>query len=121
MFEFAKRYKISLLSDFLEALNQVYEVKDYDITDDACQNSPFALHFFKPNTQTLFIVDVSKVSGNLVDKVSFDKVNLLIDFKIPYDHASICLPNGSIYLTGGSDYQKHFKDCFEFSLISKKM
>lgn len=55
------------------------------------------------------------------DKVVFEKIALNIDFKIPYDHASICLPNGSIYLTGGTDYQKYFKDSFEFSLISKKM
>ena len=55
------------------------------------------------------------------DKASFEKVTLNIDFKIPYDHASICLPNGIIYLTGGTDYQKHFRDAFEYSLATKEL
>ena len=48
------------------------------------------------------------------EKPQFRKIQLDIDFKIPYDHASICLPNGNIYLVGGHDYTNYFKDCFEY-------
>ena len=103
-------------------MSQVYEVKDYDITDEATNQNPLILHFFKQNTQNLFVLDLSKVNPNSPStKVSFDKLTLNIDFKIPYDHASVCLPTGTLYLTGGTDYQKYFKEAFEYSLATKKM
>ena len=59
------------------------------------------LHFFQDNAKKLHLFDLQHIKHYPKD-LEFEEIDLLINFKIPVWHRSIILPDGTIYLTGGS-------------------
>lgn len=96
-----------------------HKIRDFEVGDDATlpeNSSPPFLHFFKQNTHSLFVYHLPTKRN---EKVNVQKIDLSIDFKIPYEHASIATPQGNLFLAGGQDYKTHFKDVFEFVFSSR--
>jgi len=93
---------------------QVYQ----HIRDIEEEELPKYLYFFKQNSHYLNLLDLSVFTESLPGEVKFERILLDNNFRIPHDHASICLPNGSIYLTGGTDSYQHFKDFFKYSVAT---
>jgi len=71
-----------------------FELKDY-----FANNSQKLLYFFKENTKEAYILDLEKLESG----VTWKKLTLNIDFKIPRKHSSLITPMGSIFLMGGAD------------------
>ncbi len=73
------------------------ETHDY-FNKNYCVNK--FLHFFEENQKTLHYLDLTKISQD-PQSLRYKKIDLNIDFKIPFFHRSIVTPGGEIYLTGG--------------------
>ena len=65
------------------------------------------LHFFQNHENRLHYIDLELLVNS--SKASFNTVELDIPFTIPPFHKSISVPNGDIYLVGGSDLQNSSK------------
>lgn len=73
-------------------------VDDYFYKDE--KTTPY-LHFFQNNSKELYLLDLKNINSKN-SNLFFEKITLDIDFNIPNFHKSIALPNGDIYLIGGS-------------------
>ena len=72
-------------------------IDDYFIKNEKIQ--PY-LHFFQNNSKELYLFNLQNLSKNQGNP--FERIPLDIDFKIPNFHKSLSLPNGDIYMIGGS-------------------
>jgi len=61
------------------------------------------LHFFQNHENRFHYINLNGLSRN--SRPNFESIELNIDFRIPPFHKSIAIPNGDIYLIGGSDDQ----------------
>ena len=94
-----------------------------DYFEQGCQRK--YLHFFQNHENRLHYIDLDKFIST--QKANFEAIELNINFRIPPFHKSISIPNGDIYLVGGSDpvnnNKKHstnyFFDFHKRTLISR--
>lgn len=91
--QFHKEYRNDHNEEFPVTLNNYFE--------PGCTRR--YLHFFQNYENRLHYIDVSNLSKNA--SPNFESTELNIDFTIPPFHRSMAVPNGDIYLIGGSDVQ----------------
>jgi len=72
-----------------------------DYFDPSCSRK--YLHFFQNHENRFHYININGLNKN--SRPQFENVELNIDFRIPPFHKSIAIPNGDIYLIGGSDDQ----------------
>lgn len=80
------------------------------------------LHFFQNDSKNLYILNLEDLTRDKINK--FKKVELDIDFNIPTFHKSIILPNGEIYLIGGSfenEDNNKSQNIFKYTPQTKKL
>ena len=68
-----------------------------DYFDIGCKHK--YLHFFQDNSKKLHLLNISNLGQQ---NLTFEEINLEINFRIPVWHRSVITPEGTIFLTGGS-------------------
>ena len=100
-----------------------FKSKDFEIADDLSlpENfSPPFMHFFKENSNSLFIL-AAPTFAKKNERLNVHKIDLSHQFKIPYEHGTVATPQGNLFLIGGQNLKNYYRDAFEFVMTTRTL